>query len=192
MGKAPSEEDVSTFLYSMTFMLVVVATMAFFSPNEKSDTETTRENEAEAPTSLPLKPKTLQQRVRKTKNLVASGSKVDLRKIVELHDENVCATDESTVLNNARMLKEEPLSKQTATLENLPQAAKCPHSRVWLFAPNIIGYIRLTMTVWGLSFAFTSPMVFLIAYCVSMLLVEFSLFFRILIERYALLQMTPR
>jgi hypothetical protein len=128
----------------------------------------------------------------KNKNLVASGSKVDLRKRLELHDETVCATDESTALNNTRMLKEEPLAKQTATHANLPQAVKCPHSRVWLFAPNVIGYIRLTMTVWGLSFAFTSPMVFLIAYCVSMLLGEFSLFFRVLIEGYSLLQTAPR
>jgi hypothetical protein len=185
MGKALSEEDVSTFLYSMTFILVVMATVAFFSPKERSDAET-REHKANGPTSFLLKPKTLQQlrRVRKTKNLVASGSKVDLlQKRLEL---------QSTVLNNTRMLKEEPLAKQNASHANMPQAAKCPDSRVWLFAPNIIGYIRLTMTIWGLSFAFTSPMVFLIAYCVSMLLGEFSLYFKVLIVGYGLLQMNPR
>jgi hypothetical protein len=133
----------------------------------------------------------------KAHNLTVGGRKSDLEHRLETHYAAARATlalqscygrndsaSKKTEADPQRRRKEEGGAAAPALSS---EQRSIPDWRVWFFIPNVIGYVRLVMTLCSFSYAFSSPVTYCILYGSSMVLGKCRLDCRLLAHPVAVL-----
>ena len=185
MGRI-TDEDVTVFAMAVSFVICVAGTAVLCcneveDPHDSGKVRTTRASTPQtADPSRPSRTVLSLKEECKAHNLTVGGRKSDLEHRLETHYAAARATlalqscygrndsaSKKTEADPQRRRKEEGGAAAPALSS---EQRSIPDWRVWFFIPNVIGYVRLVMTLCSFSYAFSSPVTYCILYGSSMVL----------------------